>query len=52
MKETIEKVLFYEKSYDDEVSDYIDEKTFNEYYRLIFQRFMILLILRFKRVLV
>ena len=30
MKETIEKVLFYEKSYDDEVSDYIDEKTFNE----------------------
>ena len=26
MKETIEKVLFYEKSYDDEVSDYIDEK--------------------------
>lgn len=30
MKEIIEKVLFYEKSYDDEVSDYIDEKTFNE----------------------
>ena len=31
MKEIVDKVLSYENSYDDEVSDYIDEKTFNEF---------------------
>ena len=40
MKETIEKVLFYEKSYDDEVSDYIDEKTFKEAQELARKTYM------------
>lgn len=30
MKEIVDKVLSYENSYDDEVSNYIDEDTFNE----------------------
>lgn len=30
MKKVIEKVLFYEKSYDSEIGKYIDEETFNE----------------------
>ena len=41
MKETIEKVLFYEKSYDDEVSNYIDEDTFNECNYEVFYSYLI-----------
>ena len=41
MKEIVDKVLSYEKSYDDEVSDYIDEDTFNECNYEVFYSYLI-----------
>lgn len=41
MKEIVDKVLSYEKSYDDEVSDYIDEDIFNECNYEVFYNYLI-----------
>lgn len=41
MKEIVDKVLSYEKAYDDEVSNYIDEDTFNECNYEVFYSYLI-----------
>lgn len=41
MKEVIDNVLSYDKSYDGEVSDYIDKETFNNYNYVIFYSYYI-----------
>ena len=41
MKEIVDKVLSYENSYDDEVSNYIDEDTFNECNYEVFYSYLI-----------
>ena len=41
MKEIVDKVLSYEKAYDDEVNNYIDEDTFNECNYEVFYSYLI-----------
>ena len=41
MKEVVDKVLSYNGDYDEEVSDYIDSKTFNESNYIIFYSYYI-----------
>lgn len=41
IKDVIDKVLSYDKSYDDEVSDYIDKETFNNSNYVVFYSYYI-----------